>query len=400
MIKFLDKEKKKPFLFSYGAFLINGMLALSIGSLLPFIREAKGLDYAFSGLLVSIHSVGNLAAGFLAGVLAVRVGRKRSILLFESLFFISFCIMIFGKNRPALLLAFLLTGLARGASSNFNNTNINGLAPGKAWAINGLHAMFATGAFLFPLLLTLATSFNAEYWIYICYFMLAMGILVWLLYFFMPIKNEEAEKIKKMKKAEKREKTGGEYQFFKEPLFLLCTAVLFVYLCAEQGVIGWLITYFEDSGLLSPALSQIMASVLWIMILAGRLTVAWLSTKVKKENMLVVMGIGFALFFFVLLFGKSAGMIVVGIMGFGFSMAGIYPTTVSVAGYIIQKYQLAWSFMLTLASFGSIIMPTVIGKIAQQAGIVYGMWSVVVAVVIDLALLIGLKIYLPRLQKD
>lgn len=391
MIGFLDKEKKKQFLFSYGAFLINGMLTLSIGSLLPFIKEAKGLDYAFSGLLVSIHSIGNLAAGFLSGIFAVRMGRKRSILLFESLFPLSFLLMIFGGSRPVLILAFLLTGLARGASSNFNNTNINGLAPGKAWAINGLHAMFATGAFLFPLLLTAITSFDAGYWIYTCFFMLVMGALTWLLYFLMPIKNEKLKK-------ETREKGKSDYQFFREPLFLLCTAILFVYLCAEQGVIGWLITYFEDSGLLSPALSQIMASVLWMMILAGRLTVAWLSTKRKKENLLVAMGIGFALFFFVLLFGRSTGMIVAGIMGFGFSMSGIYPTTVSVAGYIIQKYQLAWSFMLTIASFGSIIMPSVIGKIAQQAGIVYGMWSVVAAVAIDLVLLIGLKIYLPRLQ--
>ena len=385
-------EKRRQFFSSYGAFLVNGMLALSIGSLLPFIKEAKGLDYAFSGLIVSLHSIGNLASGFLAGILAVYLGRKKSILIFESLFSISFLLLIFGGSRFLLALAFLLTGLARGASSNFNNTSINNLAPGKAWAINGLHAMFAVGAFSFPLLLTLATSFDREYWRYICFFMAGMGVLTWALYFFMPVKNEKEKK-------EKREKQKSDYHFFKEPLFLLCTAVLFVYLCAEQGVIGWLITYFEDSGLLSPSLSQIMASVLWVMILAGRLTVAWLSTKMKKENLLVMMGIGFVLFFFVLLFGRSTGMIVVGIMGFGFSMAGIYPTTVSVAGYIIGKYQLAWSFMLTIASFGSIIMPSVIGKIAQQAGIVYGMWSVVAAVLIDLKLLTALKLYLPRCRK-
>lgn len=385
-------EKKRQFFSSYGAFLINGMLTLSIGSLLPYIREAKGLDYTFSGLLVSLHSIGNLASGFLAGILSVYLGRKKSILIFESLFSISFLILIFGGSRFMLMLAFLLTGLARGASSNFNNTSINSLAPGKAWAINGLHAMFAIGAFSFPLLLTLVTSFNSKYWLYTCFFMMGMGILTWVLYFFVPIKNEKTKK-------EKQQKEKSDYRFFREPLFLLCTAILFVYLCAEQGVIGWLITYFEDSGLLSPSLSQIMASVLWVMILAGRLTVAWLSTKVRKENLLMIMGMGFALFFFVLLSGRSTGMIVVGIIGFGFSMAGIYPTTVSVAGYIIQKYQLAWSFMLTIASFGSIIMPSVIGKIAQQAGIVYGMWSVVVAVLIDLTLLTVLKFYLPHCRK-
>lgn len=382
------REKKQQFFFTYGVFLINGMLALSIGSLLPFVREAKGLDYAFSGMLVSLHSIGNLISGFIAGILPVFIGRKKSILIFESFFTIAFLLLTFGNSRAALVLAFLMTGLARGAASNFNNTTINNLAPGKAWAINGLHAMFSIGAFLFPLLLTLITSFHMSYWIYACYFMLVMGVLSWVLYLLIPVENHVSGKAKQEKKE--------DYGFFREPLFLLCTAILFFYLCAEQGVIGWLITYFKDSGLLSAALSQIMASVLWIMILIGRLSAAWLSTKVRKENLLFIMGIGFVLFFFVLLFGKSTGMIVFGIMGFGYSMAGIYPTTVSFSGYIIQKYQFAWSFMLTIASLGSIIMPFIIGKIAEEAGIVYGMGSVAVVVVLDLLLLGGLKVYVSK----
>lgn len=393
MFSCLDsKEKKKQFFFSYGVFMINGMLALSIGSLLPFVKEARGLDYVFSGMLVSLHSVGNLLSSFTAGVLPVYLGRKKSILLFESLFAIAFALLLFGKGPVALILAFLLTGLARGAASNFNNKTINQLAPGQAWMINGLHAMFAIGAFLFPLLLTALTSVKTDNWIYACYFMLAMGVLAWILYYLIPVEGEEvAKSVEKQK-----EKPKADYGFFKEPMFWLCTSILFFYLCAEQGVIGWLITYFKDSGFLSASLSQVMASVLWIMILAGRLSAAWLSTKMKKENLLVMMGVGFVIFFFILLFGRSTGIIVLGIMGFGYSMAGIYPTTVSFTGQLIQKYQLSWSFILTIASFGSILMPSVIGKIAEQAGIVYGMSSIVVVILVDLCLLIALKMYMAK----
>ncbi len=389
-----SKEKKQQFFFTYGVFMINGMLALSIGSLLPYVKEARGLDYVFSGMLVSLHSVGNLISSFIAGVLPVYLGRKKSILLFESLFAIAFVLLLFGKSPAALVLAFLLTGLARGAASNFNNKTINQLAPGQAWMINGLHAMFAIGAFLFPLLLTALTSVKTDNWVYACYFMLTMGVLAWILYYLIPVEEENAGKNQVSKQREQgKEKPKADYGFFKKPMFWLCTAILFFYLCAEQGVIGWLITYFKDSGFLSASLSQVMASVLWIMILAGRLSAAWLSTKMKKENLLVIMGIGFVAFFFVLLFGRSTGMIVLGIMGFGYSMAGIYPTTVSFTGQLIQKYQLSWSFILTIASFGSILMPSVIGKIAEQAGIVYGMSSIVVVILIDLCLLIALKVF-------
>ena len=72
-----DSNKKKQFLYSYGAYIINGMLALSVGSLLPFIRDARGLEYAFCGLIVSLHSVGNLCSSFISGILPTIIGRKK-----------------------------------------------------------------------------------------------------------------------------------------------------------------------------------------------------------------------------------------------------------------------------------------------------------------------------------
>lgn len=404
---FNTREKKQQFVISYVVFIINGMLALSIGSLLPFIRDARGLDYAFCGLLVSLHSCGNLASSFLAGMLPVFIGRKRSILIFNSFFSVAYLLILFSHNPVLLALAFLMTGLARGASSNFNNATINSLAPGKAWLINGLHAMFSIGAFLFPLLLIALTASDAANWVLACYFMLAMGILSFLLYLLIPVeeKQENADSGKKKQggkaagagdDTQRKRKKKTDWGFFREPLFWLCTATLFFYLCAEQGVIGWLITYFKDTGLMSGSLSQVMASVLWIMILSGRLTVAYLSTRVNKAKLLRMMSVGFVAFCFLLLVSRSTGLIVLGILGFGYSMAGIYPTTVSFAGNIIQKYQVAWSFILTFASLGSILMPSIIGKIAEMSGIVYGMSSIVVVVVIDMVFILALTRYVKK----
>ena len=382
------KEKKQLF-FTYLAFMLNGLLALSIGSLLPFIRDARGLSYAFAGTIVSLHSIGNLISGFAAGALPGMIGRKKSILLFNACYCLSYVLIVFGTGNLLLALAFFMTGLARGASSNFANYTVNNLAPGRAAYLNALHAMFSIGAFIFPIFLTLLTGASGARWVYACYFMIGMGILSWLLYFLIPMETGKESK-----------KTVGEGStgtgFFKEPLFYICTLTLFFYLCAEQGVIGWLITDFVDTGLMSGALSQLMASVLWIMMLVGRLTTAWVSQKLPKEKLLFVMGVGVVFFFFWLLFSKSAGMIVLGIVGFGYSMAGIYPTTVSFCGGLIKKYTMAWSFILTLASLGSIIMPTIIGRIAESAGIVYGMSSVAVVILIDFLLITALNIYIRK----
>ncbi|MEE1037711.1 MAG: MFS transporter [Eubacterium sp.] len=388
---FQDKRKRKQLICSYSVFILNGMLALSIGSMMPFIRDARGLAYALCGMLVSLHSVGNLISSFFAGAFAMKIGRKKTILLFNACFAIAYLLILLSGNTVCLMIAFLMTGLARGATSNFCNTVVNSLAPGKAGLINGLHAMFSIGAFFFPILLMLLTKSNAQNWVIACGFMLVMGILSLGLYALIPIDASWEGK-----KAKDEKEDNGTYGFVKEPIFYLTIITLFFYLCAEQGVIGWLVTYFKDTGLLNASLSQLMASIQWIMILAGRLTTAWLSSRVKKEKLLPVMGIGLVVFFAVLITSQSTVGIVIGIMGFGFSMAGIYPTTVSFSGNLIQKYPLAWSFILTLASLGSIIMPAVIGKIAESSGIVAGMSSVGAVVIIDFICIICLTWYLKK----
>ena len=385
------QKEKKCLWYTYLTFMMNGLLALSLGSLLPFIRESAGLSYAFAGMIVSLHSVGNLLAGFAAGIFPAVIGKRKNILLFNACYALSYLLIVAGGNAFCLALAYFMTGLARGASSNFANDMVNSLAPGKASYLNGLHAMFSVGAFSFPVFLTILTRSSVANWMYACYAMVGMGILSWLLYYRMPMEKGKAAR----KEAESGRGTG-QLAFFKEPLFYLCTLILFFYLCAEQGVIGWLITYFVDTGLLTVSLSQLMASMLWIMMLTGRLTTAWAVRRAKKEHLLLLMSTGAVCFFFCLLRSENTLPVLFGIMGFGFSMAGIYPTTVSFCGTLIQKYAIAWSFILTLASFGSILMPAVIGRVAQYAGIAYAMGLVAIAVAVDLILIAILNLYISR----
>ena len=148
--------------------------------------------------------------------------------------------------------------------------------------------------------------------------------------------------------------------------------------------------------MISEGLSQITASVLWVMILAGRLTTVALSGKVKKGTLLRIMGVGLVIFFIVVMTAKTTPVIVFAIMGFGYSMAGIYPTIVSFAGHINRKYPMCWSFMLTMASMGSILMPSIIGKIAEMAGIAAGMSSIVAVVIIDMVFIVCLTGYMRK----
>ena len=115
---------------------------------------------------------------------------EKSILIFNSTFPLAYLLMLSGGGQWSLILAFFMTGLARGATSNFCNHIINNLSPGKAWIINGLHGMFSIGAFLFPLLLTAVTYNRAGNFLYVCWGMVVMGILSFSLYALTPTDDE------------------------------------------------------------------------------------------------------------------------------------------------------------------------------------------------------------------
>ena len=375
----MTSSYKKTLFCAYCIFAISAMMSISTGQLLPYIRDWKALDYAFCGIIVSLHSVGNFISSFMAGVMPGLIGRKKSMLLFNSFIAVSYLLIIFGNSKFLIALAFLLTGLARGASSNYLNSEVNNVMTGNATALNVLHATYSVGALAFPVILILIVNSNPANWIYACYFMLVMGVISFILYYIMPVTE--------VKKAEKKEKTK-DYSFFKDKMFYLVLLGLFFYLCSEQAVIGWLVTYVKDTGYLEDPLASLTTTIQWTMILIGRLSVAALTKKIDKRKILPVMGIGTIVFFVMLMFSKSTLPIIIAIAGFGLFMAGIYPTITSFGGDLMKKYPMCWSFILTGAGLGSILMPSIIGFVADSYGIYTGMCTIVVVEAIEMLLMI------------
>lgn len=143
-------------------FAVNGLYAMILGSLLPLISSEYALKDTVSGLLISAHQGGNLISGFIAGVLPLYLGRKKSIIFLCSFVVIGFTIMILTGNPVLLILGFLFTGLSRGSISNFNNITVNEITRSNPAALNILHSIFAIGALLSPFLVILSTSIHGE----------------------------------------------------------------------------------------------------------------------------------------------------------------------------------------------------------------------------------------------
>ena len=372
-------------------FLVNGAIAISPGTLMPYLRQEFGFTYALSGTLISLHAVGNLAASFLAGVLPFRLGRRKSAGLLALTGALCYGMMILcGGSLPLLCLAFLCSGLARGNATTAGNTAVNNSFPGRVWAMNLQHAIYAIGAFSLPFVVMVFATRQAGGWripaAVMCVLCLAQSVSFFTLN--MPDENP------------KKQAGGSNWGFLKLPRFPLACGILVLYMCVEQGVNGWLVTYFKDSGLMSDAFAQSLTSILWVFILAGRLTCAVVSTRLKKENLLCMTAVGYALFYCVLMFSRTLGPITVCIVGLGFCMAGIYPTATSMMGDICGVYPLAMSILLTITGIGAIVMPSVVGWVAESFGITVGMYTILAVVIADLVLIFMNARVMKREQKS
>ena len=125
--------------------------------------------------------------------------------------------------------------------------------------------------------------------------------------------------------------------------------------------------------------AQILASLLWVVILAGRLTCAFLGDKISKKLLLLITSFATVAFYLLLLSTTDITIITIAIMGLGYSMAGIYPTTISTVGNVIKDYPMAMGVFLMIGGTGAIIMPIITGGLSEVFGIFAGMGAIVVA---------------------
>ena len=358
----LNVDEKYIIKCCYYVFAVNGLYGMIMGSLLPYISEAYNLSDTVSGSLLSSHYVGNLLASFIAGVLPIYLGRKKAVILMSSFVTAGFLLMITTGNPFLLLVSFFFTGLSRGSISNSSSA-----------ALSFLHSIFAIGALLAPYLVIGSVRLIGENgWRLAGVVIIVLTALS--LIFFSRMKLTEAS-------AEKKKKVVS-YEFMKKKTFWLLAGLLFFYLCGESTINGWLVKYFVDSGILTIAYSQFLASLLWIGVLVGRLIVSAIGERFKRIHVLYVLAFATTFFFIVLLASRNQVMITFAILGLGLSMAGIYPTTIAATGGFIKEYPMAMGILLVLGGIGSIVMPTITGALSDQFGIFYGMAAIGVALTI------------------
>ncbi|MDO4939631.1 MAG: MFS transporter [Lachnospiraceae bacterium] len=373
MKEFLAKLNKKDGILiinMFYIFFVMGIYVLMIGSILPMMKEEYNLSYEVSGFILSVHNLGNMIAGLLAGVITMVISIKRSFILSTAIAAIGFIATLLTGNPIILLTSFALTGIGRGVGNNYANLTVSTIGGGKSAPNNMLHSCFAIGAVLSPFIVLMLTKNSPGRWkivVIIVAVLLVISILLSI-----PMDMSAIEYDKGDRKADR------SFRFVKDKRFLLPTICMFFYQCVEATLMGWMVTYFVESGFVSQSFSQTFSSILWIAILAGRLICVAVANRLHSPQLVKVLSLGMLAFSVLLLFTNTFALAIIATIGLGLSASGMFGTIMACAGDVFPQYTFAMSAFIAVAGAGASAWPAVVGLIAGAMGMRAGMGSILI----------------------
>ena len=350
------------------SFFINGIMVIMLGVLLPHIKAEHALSYTQTGIMFSFHQLGTFCAVLVAGVLPYMIGRKNSILLMLSGAAFGLTLAVLAQNWYLLILAFALTGIGRGALNNACNVMISDISGNRTAAMNVLHSCWAFGALISPVLVFLwIFSTGASGWKMAALTVALLKTIAWLFFLRANLPSLPPKKEK-----------GASLSFLREASFWIPTMLMFCYVAAESSIIGWFVLYFINDDILPRSFAGFVPTIYWAIIAAGRIGVALISYRIRNKNRaLVLMALCATGCFAGMLFSSSALVSVIFLLGIGLSMAGIYPVTMATMKGATSSVSLG--FTVAISGLGGILMPGIVGAVADARGITQGIALVLAA---------------------
>ena len=344
----------------YGVFFLSGICAMSSGVVVSLLREQYGLSFARTGTLLSMMSIGNMLAAFLAGWLPGKIGTRAAILILCAGYTLGYGGTALTGAALLLMAAFFLVGLAKGAALNRCTVMAGMHTENRTRSMQILHSCYACGALLCPFLINALSGAGEKLPLA---GLAAAGLAMWLLLAFsgMEGKNGTAEGM-----AQQR-----DHSFLRTKTFWLLTAMVFCQNAAETGVTGWLVTYYREREILSGVLSAYAMTIMWSATLTARLLIAFVLPIRNHAKALCVMGACCTALYALMIPLTDPVPAITVLFLFSASIAGVNPMSTGMTGRNMSPESMG--ILLPIAACGGILMPAVIGFAANWFGLQTGM---------------------------
>ena len=381
----MKNRKTQVFLLTLYAYFAIGCMVLTVNTALKTIIVEYGWSDAQGGLLISFLSMGNLAASMLAGFVAQRLGRRRTMMLYGALIALSYTLFALLPSPQLFYPLMLLAGFAWGGINSLDNTIVSELYDGSASRLNVLHSFYAAGAVVAPLVLGFILQQGGS-WRLPVWAVAALGLGLTLLSVLIPIPEPASA-----------QKEGGKHSavaFYKEIGFYLGVIMFFTYVGVETAACAWLSGYLaQTNAFFQQVPSETMVSLMWLTMIVGRLTFAAVGMKLNKQMLLILLSCGFLLGMLGIIYGSGSTVLAIASVAFmGLSMSAMYAVCVANNARYVACSPVASGILFGGGGLGAAAVPYLAGIVSDHAGMQKGMLSLCAfLVVLIIASILNLK---------
>lgn len=354
-------------------FIVMGMIVLSFGAIMPYIRDTYNLSYEQGGRIFALLASSSLIMGFFGGALSDRFGYK-SILLLANFFYVIGLVIIAYSHTPLMLyIGAFIVGAGWGSCNTSVNMIVSIYVHGDGKIMSLLHMIYGVGAVAIPVISGIMIKSGLA-WNSIMIMLAVLSLLNIIIVVKMPIHKMNNNTVKHK---------GENKNVFSNYRLYVFIGIIFFYTGAENTFNGWLVTYLRDGLNFSERFSQNMLSFMWVVMIFGRYLNSILSQIIKKETIILLSGIGGLLSVILFINVKSTLLIIIAIALTSIMMSGVYPITIANANPIIKRSGTAAAMIMSSGGLGAAVVPYIGGNAAGKVGVT----GIIMTIIVSFALL-------------
>ena len=265
------------------------------------------------------------------------------------------------RDLVPLVAAFVLLGLAGGASDVFGNTLVVWSRPGSPGAaLNGLHLFYALGALSAPLLTNRAIAWTDSLWpIALPLAVVAVVCGAVLMSTPAPVKSRGTD----------RGVAGSNASAVRRGQLAVVSLFFFVYVALEVGFAGWIHSYVVEIHYGDVNTATGVTVTFWVGFSFGRVCSIWLAGRFSA-GWILVSSMAVAVSSSAVLLAVHGGNIGLWIVTFVFG-GSVAPQFAAMIGYAEAHLALsgaATSAFIAAAGLGGLVMPWSLGQLFDAHG--------------------------------
>ncbi len=336
------------------AFVVYGMIAAMLGTILPDLSKRFALSPSQNGTIASVQALGLILASLAVGPLLDNEGKKVGLVLGLALI----AIALFGLTRArgfrSVLAVLFLLGLGGGTVVTAANSLVSDVGQlHRGIALNLVNLFFGLGGLATPFI---SANLFSNNWVRLCRTVGLLALVTLAIQVFTKMPGPAGAGTFVLAEAT---------PVLAKPLLLLIGLFLFLYIGCEVGVWNWLPRHLMAQGISESQALNILSLGFALGLLIGRIGVSPILVRVPAITVTLAASIAMAVTTFFMLRTKRPAVALVLVFLAGLSMAPVFPTTIAIVGDAFPRMtSTAIGFVITLGWTGLAVSSRVIGAIA------------------------------------